>query len=252
MNPLPHLITLFLFMFFVGGFPPLHAAGADWEVEVEGGAVWFSRNDTRIPGNTGTRFDMLDLTGSGPDAVFRLMTTYTFNENHALRLTLAPLETEGTGTLSQQTMFEDGVFAPGVPTKGTYQFNTYRLTYRWTFHNSDRWRWATGIAALVRDAEISLEQGALSESKDDLGIVPLLHLFGEYRVNEEFSMILDAEGLAGGPGRAFDVAVKARWAFHKDWFATAGYRTIEGGSDVDEVYTFSWLHIAQLSVGIQF
>lgn len=39
----------------------------DLAIEVESGAVWFSQNDTRIPGDTGTEFDMLDLTGSGPD-----------------------------------------------------------------------------------------------------------------------------------------------------------------------------------------
>jgi len=35
----------------------------------------------RIPGDTGTKFDMLDLTGSGPDAYIRLYATCAFNEN---------------------------------------------------------------------------------------------------------------------------------------------------------------------------
>ena len=61
-------------------------------VEVETGAVWFSRNDTQVPGATGTRFDMLDLTGSGPDIYARFAASYAFNDAHSLRLTLAPLD----------------------------------------------------------------------------------------------------------------------------------------------------------------
>jgi hypothetical protein len=221
-------------------------------VEVESGAVWFSKNDTRIPGDTGTKFDMRDLTGSGPDPYIRLYATYDFNAKHALRLTVAPLETEGTGTLAQETTFQDAVFAPDVPTKGTYRFNTYRLTYRWTFHDSERWRWGVGAAALVRDAEIALEQGDLSQSRDDLGVVPLLHLYGEYHWTDELNLILDVEGLGSTQGRAFDAALKARYFFNEDWYASAGYRTLEGGSDNDDVYTFAWLHYALLEIGYRF
>jgi len=32
----------------------------------------------------------------------------------------------------------------------------------------------------------------------------------------------------------------------------AGYRTVEGGADVDEVYNFAWLHYAVLSVSYGF
>lgn len=228
------------------------ALAGDIAVEVEGGAVWFSKNDTRIPGDTGTKFDMQDLTGSGPDAYVRLHATYAFNEKHALRLTLAPLETEGTGTLTEETTFEDDVFDPDVPTKGTYRFNTYRLTYRWTFHNTDRWRWGVGGAALVRDAEISLEQGDKKQSRDDLGVVPLLHLYGEFLWTEDLSLILDVEGLASSPGRAIDAALKARWEIDSSWYVSAGYRTVEGGSDNDDVYTFAWLHYAVIDVGYRF
>ncbi|MFN2165245.1 MAG: hypothetical protein ACK2U9_03175, partial [Anaerolineae bacterium] len=47
---------------------PRSRAGLTFET----GALWFSRNDVRIPGDTGTKFDMLDLTDSGPEAFARL------------------------------------------------------------------------------------------------------------------------------------------------------------------------------------
>ena len=228
------------------------AFAGDLALEVESGAVWFSKNDVRIPGNTGTKFDMRDLTGNGPDPYIRFYANYAFNDKHLLRLTLAPLETEGTGTLKESTIFENDVFDPNVPTKGTYKFNTYRLTYRWTFYDSDHWCWGVGAAVLVRDAEIALEQGAKKQSSNDLGVVPLLHFYGAYRWTDQLSLILDVEGAAAKPGRAVDAALKARWEFNPNWYASAGYRTLEGGSDNDEVYTFAWLHYAMAEIGYRF
>jgi len=232
--------------------PAPRADAGTLDVELEGGAAWFSRNDVRIPGDTGTKFNMLDLTGSGPRPYIRLYATYEFNPRHALRLTLAPFEIDGTGTLDRDVVFEDTVFPAGRETKGTYRFNTYRLTYRWTFHRSDRWQLGIGAAALVRDARIELEQGDREDRKDDLGIVPLLHLYGAYLPDENIAFILDLEGAWSPQGRAVDAAVKARYAFGKGWYAEAGYRTLEGGSDNDEVYTFAWIHYALAAVGYRF
>ena len=221
-------------------------------IEAEGGAVWFSQNDVRIPGDSGTTFDMLDLTGDGPDAYLRLYAVYDFNEKHAVRLTYAPVETEGTGTLQEDVTFRDSVFQAGVPTEGTYKFNTYRLTYRWTFFSSERWKWGFGAAALVRDADIRLKQGALEENRDDLGFVPLLHLYGAWTPDDHWSVIFDFEGAAAPQGRALDAALKAQYAFDSGWHLAGGYRTLEGGADNDSVYTFAWLHYLFLSTGYRF
>lgn len=229
------------------------SARADvFDIRLEGGGVWFSRNDVRIPGDGGTRFDMLDLTGKGADPYFRFYAAYDFNDKHALRLTLAPLEVEGTGMLSEDVIFKGDLFTAGTPARGRYKFNTYRLTYRWTFHDRERWRWGLGGALLVRDAEITLEQGDKRQSEDDLGLVPLLHLYGEYRLNDHAFLVLDVEGAWSPMGRAVDMALMAQYNFDSGWYAAAGYRTLEGGADNDAVYTFAWLHYAQAAVGYRF
>ena len=107
------------------------ALAGDLDIRLEGGSVWFSRNDVRIPGDDGTKFDMLDQTGKGPDPYIRFCATYDFNDRHSLRLTLATLEVDGTGRLSEDVTFKEDVFTADTPTKGTFKFNTYRLTYRW-------------------------------------------------------------------------------------------------------------------------
>jgi hypothetical protein len=229
---------------------PLQAEQVD--LRLEGGSVSSSRNDVRIPSDDGTRFDLRDLTGSGPDPYVRLYATYDFSDRQALRLTLAPLEVEGTGRLSRDVRFKDEVFTADVPVKGTYQFSTYRLTYRWLFHDRERWRWGAGAAALVRDADIALEQGGKRQSRDDLGLVPLAHLYGEYRFNDRASLILDVEGAWSPMGRAVDAGFMAEYDLDSGWYARAGYRTLEGGADNDDVYTFAWLHYAQAAIGYRF
>lgn len=100
----------------------------------------------------------------------------------------------------------------------------------------------------MRDAEVSLRQGTTSGRKDDLGFVPLLHLAGEWLVAPRWPLGLEADGLAGGPGRAVDAALKLGYDPGGAWMVRAGYRTVEGGADVDEVYSFAWLHYAVASV----
>jgi len=228
------------------------APAGELRLEAESGGVWFSKNNVRIPGDGGTKFDMVELTGRGPDPYLRLYATYDFNNRHALKITFAPLQVDGTGSLSEDVIFKDDVFTAGAPTKGIYKFNTYRLTYRWTFHDRGRWRWGVGAAVLVRDAEITLEQGDKKQSKDDLGVVPLLHLYAAYRFNDRASVILDVEGAWSPMGRAVDAALKAEYGFDSGWYAAAGYRTLEGGADNDSVYTFAWLHYALAEVGYRF
>ncbi|MBN1826424.1 MAG: hypothetical protein JW958_09165 [Candidatus Eisenbacteria bacterium] len=243
-------------MILVRSLLPLLFAGSvlagTVDLETEGGAVWFGRNDVRIPGDEGTEFDMTELTGEGPASSFRLYATYAFNERHALRLAYAPLSIEGTGTLDREVFFVASTFEKGAPVTGLYRFDTYRVTYRWTFHRSAKWRWGLGGALLVRDAEIELKRGEIAETKENVGLVPLLHLHGAYLVNESFSLALDALGAAAPQGRAIDAALRLAYERPSGWRVFAGYRTLEGGADNDSVYTFAWLHYAVAGIGYRF
>jgi hypothetical protein len=228
------------------------AMAGDIDVRLEGGGVWFSKNDVRIPSDTGTRFDLVDLIGEQSNSYIRFYTTWHFNDSHALRLTIAPLEASGTGMLSRDVTFSGALFTAGTPVKGNYQFSTYRLTYRWSFYDDARWRLGLGGALLVRDAEITLRQGGARASDKDVGLVPLLHGYGEYRFTERLSAVLDVEGAWSPMGRAIDASLTAQYGFDSGWYVAAGYRTLEGGADNDSVYTFAWLHYAQAAVGYRF
>lgn len=54
------------------------------------------------------------------------------------------------------------------------------------------------------------------------------------------------------PGRAEDVALKLRYRLNDRLSVAGGYRTVEGGANVDEVYNFAWLHYSVLSTRVSF
>lgn len=220
-------------------------------LDLELGLFHFTRNDARIPSDGGTKFALDDLTGSN-GATARLQATWWWNERNALRLTAAPLSISGTGIPGEDIDFADEQFTAGEPTRGEYRFNTYRLTWRYRFDPGERWEWAAGAAVLVRDARIRLTQGVVSAQDDDLGFVPLLHAHGRYRLTERTTLVLDFEGLWSPQGRAFDVNVRAERDFADGWYGHVGLRTLEGGADNDDVYTFAWVHFATLGFGYRF
>lgn len=220
-------------------------------VSVELGALSFARNDVRVPGDSGTKFDMLEITGKGAEPFARFNVDWQINSRHGVRLVMAPLEVSGTGDLLTATVFAGETFGVGE-VDGTYQFSTYQFTYHYTFEPRGDWRWRIGFTALVRDADIALSQGAVTANDDDVGFAPLLHVGAEYQLSDRWQFLLDFDGLAGGPGRAFDVALKANYDIDDNWRIGAGYRLLEGGVDSKAVYNFAWINHAVLEVGYRF
>jgi len=218
-------------------------------IELEAGALWQSRNDAEIPNDgSATRFSLADLAGSGPWSAGRLSVTWNLTERHGLRLLVAPFSLGATGVLDEPVRFAGESYAARQPVKATYTFNSYRLSYRYRYHAGARTAAWVGFTGKIRDAEIALEQGSTSSRKDDLGFVPLLHLAGDWNVAPRWRLGLDVDGLAGGPGRAVDAALRLGYDAGGPWMVQAGYRTLEGGADVSDVYSFAWLHYAVASL----
>ena len=234
-------------------FPSTAADNSRFSLELEAGPVWQSSNDVQIPNDeTGTRFSLKDLVGTGPWPAGRVYFTWNINSRHGLRLLLAPLSYTETGIFEDDVLFAGEAYSSGVPTDATYQFNSWRISYRYKFKNGDRWQLWVGVTAKARDAKIELRQGDTTSKDTDLGFVPLAHFAADWRFAERWHAIFDFDGLAGGPGRAFDVALKIGYDINDRWSVTAGYRTVEGGADVDEVYNFAWFNYAVVSGIVRF
>ena len=94
---------------------------AHFDIELEAGPVWQSRNDVQIPNtNAGTRFSLVDLAGKGPWPAIRLYLTWNINDRHSLRGLLAPLAYTETGTFTVPVDFAGESYEPGESVDGTY------------------------------------------------------------------------------------------------------------------------------------
>lgn len=223
-----------------------------FDLWLETGATWQSRNDAAIPGDTGTHFSLVRLMGVGPTSHERVTLTTGLHERNGWRFVVAPLTIRGTGTLDHGVAFGGEAFAAGVPTQGTYRFNSYRGTYWKRIHRDAVSEWRAGITLKIRDARIALRQGATAASSYDLGVVPLLYAGGEVRLAPRWRLMAEIDGLAAPQGRAFDLGVQMAYDIAPGWALALGYRTLEGGASNRRVYTFAWLNYATASVGYRF
>lgn len=242
------LVSVFFLMPFNDQFS---LRAQELSFEAESGISWFGRNDVRIPNEDGTLFDMIDLIGTEPYPFLRLRANLELGERHLIRVLYAPLSQTDTGEFEDEVFFEETSFQPNTPTEGTYRFNTYRLTYRYTFYQQSPWELGAGAAVLVRDAKVELEQTDRTDRNTDLGIVPLIHLFAKGSLTDQWSVSTDIETLASPQGRATDGAISVNYTPGSQITISTGYRVIEGGADVDEVYNFAWINFGFVGVRLE-
>ncbi|MCC5937594.1 MAG: hypothetical protein JJU34_09945 [Lunatimonas sp.] len=228
---------------------PLMAQG-QWTIDAETGIPFTGYNDVRIPNEGGTLFSFKrDFSVDGSIVPIRLRVGYTWNDRNHLFGLIAPLFINYEGVAPRDIAFQQTVFDQGEQLAGFYQFNSYRLTYRRDVYVEGPWRLGLGFTAKVRDASVRLDnEMGKADRKDDLGFVPLLHLYGEYTLANQMKVYLDGDGLAGGPGRAFDFFLGSRVPLTSKTDVKFGYRILEGGANVDEVYNFTLVHFAVLGL----
>jgi len=218
---------------------------------VEGLGVWQQRNDVRIPPDTGTEFSLVELIGSATRPWVRVEATVDVTQRQQVRLTYAPLQLTGRGAPTMPIAFAGTVFAP-APTDAVYKFNSYRATWSYRVHHGRTWTWRLGFTGFVRDARVALIQSDRATEDTDIGFVPLGHVSADARLAERWSAALVLDGSAAPQGRAIDFAATLEYRPRPRWKVFGGYRTIEGGADVDAVYAFAWLNAIVTGIGVRF
>jgi len=223
-----------------------------YRMRLEVSPVWQTVNRVQIPMPGGTRFDLTSL-GRGPSWNYRFDAVWRVGERSQIRGLYAPLTLRVRGLLGSDVSYQNQLFSGSAQTEGVYRFNSYRLTYRYRVTDSEKYSLWLGFTGKIRDAEIKLTQGSLSAARDNVGFVPLLHLYGTYFLSDAWRVILEIDALAAPQGRAEDVALLVGWKIHPQGEVFLGYRTIEGGADGGgKVYNFAWLHYAVLGLGVTF
>jgi hypothetical protein len=232
-------LTLFFVAAAISAVPPAHSA--QWELEVETGRVSSGYNDVRIPGKGGTRFSLSEDLSIAPSAFLRARINLVLGR-HTLSLLASPLRLDAEGSFNRPVSFMGGDFPAGTPTSGTFRFDSYRLTYRYTLVRGPRFEAGLGFTAKIRDAAIGLASGSLSAEKTNVGFVPILNFRFCWRASSKVQLLFEGDALAAPQGRAEDVFAGFLFAVHNRIQMKAGYRVLEGGADNEKVYNFALLH----------
>lgn len=238
-------ITCFSILFFIFLVPP---AFSQLQLDIETGAVFSGYNDVRIPGDVGTKFSLSEELEADPEFFYRIRIFYDFNDRHHIGALFAPLSIHSSGQLNRQLLFAGQTFPAGTPLEGTYQFNSYRLIYRYDFLRKEKIELGIGFTAKIRDAKIALEANGLKSEKTNVGFVPILHFRLLWKFGTPFAFLLEGDALAAPQGRAEDVLAALTMKVSDNVQVKLGYRILEGGADNDEVYNFALINYASAGV----
>lgn len=216
-------------------------------VDLEAGVIWAGYNDVQVPNPGGTRFSLTRDLDSAAAPYFRARLGVAIGR-HTVFAFFTPVRLDARGDLPKDVSFAGEKFAAGDPVLARHRFDSPRLTYRYGLVRRERLDLDLGVTAKIREAAISL-QGRRYAEKTDTGFVPLLSFRVAWRFTPAVALSLDGDALAGGPGRAEDVAAALEVRAREGVWVRAGYRILEGGADVAAVYNFALVN--HLGAGVR-
>lgn len=221
-------------------------------LDLETGAVFSGYNNVRIPGNLGTNFSLKDDFKPQTNLFYRLRASYVIKKRHSFSVLYAPLKIKSEGNVAKDIFFEGVLFPANTDIKGVYQFNSYRLTYRYEIINKPKFVFGLGFTGKIRDAKIALSSAELSSEKTNVGFVPIINFRFKWNIDDKFGLLLDGDALAAPQGRAEDIQLAATYQLSDNIGFRAGYRLLEGGAENNVVYNFTLIHYASFGITYTF
>ncbi len=211
-------------------------------------------NDIRCPNNEeGTRLSLPNDLNRTSTAVFapRAELEFAYKRHHVMFAAVFVRE-NFTGRASEPVRFNNTLFDTGSTIDALYRFDTYRLSYRYGLVDRPKFRFELGATVLLRDAMVAMTGGGASSAFTNLGVVPLISYYIGWYPLPALSVYSYGDGLVSKYGRAEDIFAGVKYDVHPNIGVLAGYRLIEGGSDVKSVYTFALYHFLSLGLEIRF
>ena len=231
---------------------PAGEARAEFVLNLQGAAVYTGYNDVRIPGDGGTDISFSDDLEADTAFSGRVEAGYIRKGRDYFGVTAAPLRVSSHGSVGRDVDFDGTRFPAGTALDGTFRFDTYRLTWRRRLVAKETIDCWLGLTGLVRDAAIALDGGGQSAEKTNTGFAPLVNFLVDWRLAPLWSLRVAGDALVAPQGRAEDVLFAVARNVGPSAKVFAGYRVLEGGSDSDEVYSFSLFHSVVAGVESRF
>jgi len=219
--------------------------------DFETGMAANTYNEVQISQSTGTRFSISDDLDVASMAFWRARLSWSISADRRVEILAAPLEFKASGSAPAEILFDGRRFEAGTPLQATYRFDSYRISYLQSIRDSEALSLELGFTAKLRDAEIAISSSGLSASKDNRGFVPLLAFRMAWRMNPSWALRIEADALAAPQGRAEDVLLALEHRLGDRLDLRGGYRFVEGGADVEDVYNFAFIHYASLGLRVR-
>jgi hypothetical protein len=242
--------TVFLIFFVLTGL--VYGAPGLWRPDVEVGVVFSGYNDVRVPNDGGTEISLSRELKTDPAFFYRFSLWYNFNERHSVGVLAAPLRLNAEGSVTRPVLFGGAEFPANMPLDATYRFDSYRASYRYNFVRRETFKFGLGFTAKIRDAAITLTSGSTEAETTNTGFVPLLNFALAWSFAGRWTFLFEGDAAAAPQGRAEDVLAALQYNFNENVAIKSGYRMLEGGADVDQVYNFAMLHYVVVGPAFEF
>ncbi|MBD3168478.1 MAG: hypothetical protein GF307_03275 [candidate division Zixibacteria bacterium] len=237
---------------FLSLFCMARYAHAGWSIDLESGLAVSGYNDVRIPGDTGTEFSLSEDLDAENTAFIRARLNWDIGNRHTISLLAAPLRINSSGSLDRDINYFGVQFPAGTNLDAKYRFDSYRITYRYTIFQSEKFKAGIGLTAKIRDASIKVEGGGESSEKSNTGFVPLINFAVDWRFDSKLGLEFKGDALAAPQGRAEDILLALYGIPAEKIRIRVGYRILEGGADNDEVYNFALVNYLSAGITIAF
>jgi hypothetical protein len=228
------------------------AAQTPLAVEVEALRFSVDANQLQRP-NTGgrARIAVTDFSGAAETSgrITLILGSEFWKKDSEFRLAYAPFRANGSAISTRDFRYDGVAFRAGEPTRATYQFDTYRLTYAIPLLSGPDWAVKAGGTFALRDAVTRFEQGNNRAAFNNRGLVPLLHLSAQYGLTPQWKLIADVDGALAPAGSLLDGSVRVAYAFTPTVSAYVGARHLVGGARGSDFYNF--VRTTALSTGLR-
>jgi hypothetical protein len=224
------------------------------QANAESGIVKVLQHTLRI-GDAPTNTDFDYVFDGGQEILFpfsRYSLDLELFDRHKLSFLYQPLTLEtttivGNNETSPQDLVIDGkIFPVGTPVGLKYGFDFWRGSYMYKFVASDVFDWSLGLSLQLRNASIVFENLNASGADpyvvtQNLGPVPIVKTFFEYRPIDRLSLILEADGFYASSaffngasfsfeGYIWDASLRTSYQFRNGFNAFLNVRMLGGGA----------------------
>ena len=228
-------------------------AQSSWELRLMPEIAFGGKNVLQCPNTVdGTRVPLDQDFDRRRVGVFspRVELEYVYKRNHFI-LTAAWLTDKFEGISVEDIRFNGTTFDTGSSLLTTYRFDTYRIGYRYRIVARERFDFELGATLLVRDASITMNDYNRPVKFTNVGVAPLISYRIGWNPSNRITVLSYGDGFAVKQGRAIDVYAGIKYQFNNLLSANLGYRLLDGGSDVESIYTMALYQYLSFGIGLR-